>query len=246
VLGPAIVTVLFTPVVTVLAGPLSPGVNPTTTPGVLVRGGGGAAGVAGGGAAADAGITLVEVLQFVIGEEGGAGIFDAGGGAAAGVRAGAAAVDTIAVEFASGDATAVEFVGADSGELTVEPLSMDTAGCGGDGGGAEDMMVTEDVIALSLSVATADNGRLLADEFEELYAIADVCTTGPGAVRNSGIDEEVPEGLPGIDMVAKIGPLATLAVGNTGPKRPETNEDPEEVNKGAPFRAETAMVEAGD
>ena len=49
-----------------------------------------------------------------------------------------------------------------------------------------------------------------------------------------------------MDIVAKIGPLETLAVGNTGPIRPETIKDPEEVDKGTPFLAEITVPEAED
>ena len=150
--GPATITVLFTPVVTVLAGPLSPGVKPETTPGVLVTDGGGAVGVASGGDTAGAGITLLEVLQFVIGEEAVAGALDIGGGApdtGAGSGAGGKACGT------AGDAIVVEFVGGDGVELTVGPLSIDTAGCSGGGGGAAGAMLAEDATALSLSVVAA-------------------------------------------------------------------------------------------
>ena len=160
--GPATVIVLFAPVVTMLAGPLSPGVKFGTTPGVLAKDGGGA----GGGAGFDA--ALVEELQPVIEDDVGAGTFEKSGGGA--TTGGGAAAGGEPVELDVEEETGV----------TVEPLSIDTAGCGGKGGGGinaavvTDTEVTDEVMTTPLSVDRTGGGGTLVDEVEELYTAADV------------------------------------------------------------------------
>jgi hypothetical protein len=138
-------------------------------------------------------------------------------------------------------------------------LSTDTADCSGkSGGGIEAIDVAADeledeVTALSLSLELGGGGgAALVDEVEELYTAAAVCASGIGAVPNTGITpvpkavvellgallEGLPEELLGTEIVAKIGPLTILPVGNNGARIPRVGEDPEEDEEGTPFRAE--------
>jgi hypothetical protein len=135
-------------------------------------------------------------------------------------------------------------------------LSTDTSGGGcRSGGGIEaiDAAVDEledEVAALSLSLELGGGGgTALVDEVEELYTAADVCASGIGAVPNTSIIpvpkaiEELLgallEELPGTEIVAKIGPLMTLPVGNNGARIPGVGKDPEEDEEETPFQAET-------
>ena len=220
--------VLFTPVVTVLAGPLSPGVKSFTTPGVLVKAGGGAGLGVAAGATTGAGAALVEELQPLIDDVASAGAFETGGGAAEGG-------DT---SFGGRDASL-------GGGITVEPLSTDTAGRGGRGGGGIkaavviDTEVADEVMTTPLSVDTTGGRRALEDEVEELYIPADVRARGIGAIE---------ELLEAIDSVAKIGPWTILLVGNIGARTPGLGIGPmDEADVETPFLADTipALLEAG-
>ena len=225
---------MFTPVVTVLASPLSPGVKSFITPGVLVKAGGGAGGGVGfdvvAGATTGAGAALVEELQPLIDDGASAGAFETGGGAAEGG----------ATSFGGGDASfggrLVEFE-VEETRATVEPLSIDTAGRGGRGGGGIkaavviDTEVADEVMTTPLSVDTTGGRRTLEDEVEELYTATDVCAEDTGAVE---------ELLEAIERVAKIGPWTILPVGNRGARTPGIGLGPrEEIEDGTPFLADT-------
>jgi hypothetical protein len=137
-----------------------------TTPGVLVKDGGGAGGGEGfdaaAGAITGADAALVEELQPVIEDDVGAGTFEtAGGGATTG---GGAAAGGEPVELDVEEETGV----------TVEPLSIETAGGGRDAAVVTDTEVTDEVMTTPLSVDRTGGGGALVDEVEELYTAANV------------------------------------------------------------------------
>ena len=153
------VTVLLMPVVTVLAGPLSPGVKFGMTPGVLAKTGGDTGGAV-AAAAGGAGKALVEVLQLVIDDEADVKLttvplsVETAGCGTAGANNGVLVLD-------AGSRLELELNVSRPGDSTVggRPNMTDVV----------EVKLDDKVRTMPLSVVTTAGGGVLVDEVEELY-----------------------------------------------------------------------------
>lgn len=226
--GPFTFTVLLTSVVTVLAGPFSPGVKFGTTPGVLVKLGGGAcAAVAGGaliGATVDAlGVAAgacdttealpIGMIGANVGGCGGGGVseeaFDAGGAIAG----------------------------------TTDPLSVDRTGCGAlvdEFAGVVCTCAAGEALYAPVDDCAADVLALLD---EPAPVLIDVIGTKAGPRPVQSVELDVP--FSGMDEVAGIGPIESVPAfvfgTNTNGAAPpdETAELLFPAGRGRPVAAET-------